>query len=87
MNRIYFKYMSSLSLSGSIKLAAVSLTCALTLKKVVAATSVSLEVWHAQFAALNQISMSDGNSGSEDDRFICLFFIWRQQSAEADFPH
>lgn len=32
VNRIYFKYMSSLSLSVSIKLAAVSLTCALTLK-------------------------------------------------------
>lgn len=37
--------------------------------------------------ALNQISMSNDDSGSEDDGFICLFFIWSQQSAETDFPH
>lgn len=37
--------------------------------------------------ALTQISMSNDDSGSEDDGFICLFFIWSQQSAETDFPH
>lgn len=37
--------------------------------------------------ALNQISMSNDDSGSEDDGFICLFFIWSQHSAETDFPH
>lgn len=41
------------------------------------------EVWRA----LNQISMSNDDSGSEDEGFICLFFIWSQQSAETDFPH